>query len=54
MTTKRERLELQINNAGRKLVALKSKYITLYGYGGLKMNPDGTISEIENDSWDDD
>jgi len=45
MSRKERKLIVQIQNAERKLEYLKSKYICEYGYAGLKINEDGSISE---------
>ena len=45
---KKVNLANQIARCERKLEELKSKYIMLFGYCGLKMNDDGSVSEMED------
>ena len=47
MTSKEQLLAIRIQKTEDKLEELKSKYIVLYGYRGLHVNEDGSVSEDE-------
>jgi hypothetical protein len=47
MTAQQQRLADRIIKAERKLDDLKAQYICLYGFFGLKMNEDGSVSEVD-------